>query len=187
MSRLRITQRARIYLGCEGQSEQSYGARLGQIADSAGLHLYIDNDVLQPGGGDPLGLVELAILRITEKGRKRGDFAFRAVLLDRDKIGQAPARDSEIAPLAAANGLSLIWQNPCHEGFLLRHFEGHETSRPATSDIAMQALKRVWPQYYKAMPAIHLTPRIDLPAILRVSAVEPPFARFLDQIGLLRI
>lgn len=46
MSRLRIQQRIRIYLGCEGPSEQSYGKRLGEIADAAGLHLYFDCDVL---------------------------------------------------------------------------------------------------------------------------------------------
>jgi hypothetical protein len=184
LSRLRIQQRVRIYLGCEGQSEQSYGARLGQIADSAGLHLYIDNDVLQPGGGDPLALVELAIKRIAEKERKRGAFSFKAILLDRDKWGQAPDRDRQIAPLLDENGLFAIWQNPCHEGFLLRHFANYETARPATSELAMQELKRVWPEYYKAMPASQLAARIDRAAVRRVSAVEGQFASFLDQIGI---
>jgi hypothetical protein len=187
MSRLRIPQRTRIYLGSEGPSEQSYGARLGQIADSAGMHIHIDSDVLQPGGGDPLALIRLALGRIAEKERKRGTFAHRAILLDRDKVGQSPNRDRELAPLAAENGLSLIWQSPCHEGFLLRHFEGHETARPPTSGLAMQALNRIWPDYYKGMPASQLASRIDLRAIQRASVVEELFAAFLDQIGLLRI
>jgi hypothetical protein len=186
MSRLRIPQRMRIYLGCEGQSEQSYAARMGQIADSQGLHLYIDNDVLQPGGGDPLALVQLAIRRIEERERKRGAFSFRAVLLDRDKWGQVPDRDGQIAPMAAEHGLSVIWQIPCHEGFLLRHFGSHETARPVTSDLALQALKRLWPEYYKGMPASQLASRIDLGAIRRASEVESQFASFLEQIGLLR-
>jgi hypothetical protein len=184
LSRLRIQQRARIYLGCEGQSEQSYGARLGQIGDAAGLYLHFDNDVLQPGGGDPLALVELAIRRIAEKERKRGVFSFRAILLDRDKWGQTPDRDRQIAPLLAENGLSVIWQNPCHEGFLLRHLEGNETARPATSDQAMQDLKRAWPEYYKAMPASQLAARLDKAAVRRASAVEPQFTSFLNQIGM---
>jgi hypothetical protein len=184
LSRLRIQQRVRIYLGCEGQSEQSYAARLGQIADSAGLHLFIDNDVLQPGGGDPLALVELAIRRIAEKERKRGAFSLRAILLDRDKWGQTQDRDRQIAPLLAANGLSVIWQNPCHEGFLLRHFEGYETARPATSELAMQDLRRVWPEYYKAMPASQLAARIDKAAVRRASPAEQQFTSFLDQIGM---
>lgn len=159
---------------------------MGQIADSAGLYLYIDNDLLQPGGGDPLALVELAIRRIAEKERKRGAFSLRAVLLDRDKWGQTPDRDRQIAPLLAENDLSVIWQNPCHEGFLLRHFEGYGTARPVTSELAMQDLKRIWPEYYKAMPASQLALRIDKAALRRASAVEQKFTSFLDQIGMTR-
>ena len=187
MRRLRIPQRTRIYLGCEGQSEQSYAARLGQIADETGLHLYIDNDVLQPGGGDPLDLVRLALRRITEKERRRTVFSFRAILLDRDKWGQNPERDRQIAPLAAEIGLNLIWQDPCHEGFLLRHFEGHDTARPVASDVALRALSRIWPEYYKAMPASQLAARIDLAAVRRASAVEAQFAVFLDKMQLPRL
>ncbi len=184
MNRLRIPQRTRIYLGCEGQSEQSYGARLGQIAEAAGLHLHFDNDVLQPGGGDPLALVRLAIRRIEEKEAKRGRFAFRAVLLDRDKVGSKPERDAQIEQLSRQSRLHLIWQEPCHEGFLLRHLEDQQTSRPVTSDLALRALKAVWVEYEKAMPAIHLASQIDLQAIRRASSVEAGLAAFLTQIGL---
>jgi hypothetical protein len=184
MSRLWIQQRARIYLGGEGQSEQSYAARLGQIADSAGLHLYIDNDVLKPGGGDPLALVQLAIRRIKRKESMRGIFALRAILLDRDRWGATPERDAQIGQLSQRHRLHLIWQEPCHEGFLLRHLEGHQTVRPATSGQAEQALKGVWAEYQKAMPAIQLASRIDLAAVRRASLVEAALAAFLDQIGL---
>jgi hypothetical protein len=186
MSRLRIQQRTRIYLGCEGQSEQSYGARLGQIAEAAGLQLHFDNDVLQPGGGDPLALVQLAIRRIREKEARRGIFAFRAILLDRDKVGLMPERDAQIGQLSSRNRLHLIWQEPCHEGFLLRHLEGHETVRPQTSELAAQALKRIWTEYDKPMAAMHLAGRIDLQAVLRARSVESAFKEFLDQIGLTR-
>jgi hypothetical protein len=186
MSRLRIQQRTRIYLGCEGPSEQSYGKRLGEIVEAVGLHLYFDNDVLQPGGGDPLALVELAIRRIKAKEAKRTTFALRAILFDRDKWGIKPERDAQIEPLAKRHRLHLIWQEPCHEGFLLRHIEGHEAARPVTSDLASQALKRVWSEYHKPMAAIHLAVRIDLQAILRAASVESPFKDFLDSIGLTR-
>jgi hypothetical protein len=185
MSRLRIQQRTRIYLGCEGQSEQSYVARLSQIAEAASLHLHFDNDVLQPGGGDPLALVELAIRRIKQREAKRTAFAFRAILLDRDKLGVKPERDAQIESLTKRNQLYLIWQEPCHEGFLLRHLEGQQTKRPVTSDLAEQALKAVWTEYQKAMPAMHLASKIDLQAILRASSVESIFKDFLVQIGLI--
>lgn len=184
MSRARIPQRTRIYLGCEGQSEQSYGARLSQIADDAGLHLHFDNDVLRPGGGDPLALVQLAIRRIKEREARRSAFAFRVVLLDRDKWGVTPERDAQIGQLSRQNCLHLIWQEPCHEGFLLRHLEGQQTARPITSDLAAQTLKSVWAEYRKPMPAIQLASRIDLLAVRRASLVEAALAAFLDQIGL---
>ncbi len=183
MSRVRIPQRIRIYVGCEGQSEQSYARLLGAIADSAGLHIFIDNDVLQPGGGDPLALVELAVRRIVEKESKRGAFSHRAILLDSDKFGMTPERDRRVAQLAEENGLALIWQRPCHEAFLLRHFDGYEPRRPATSELAMVALRRLWPEYRKGMPAIQLSSRIDLAGIRRASDVEVEFSEFLDRIG----
>jgi hypothetical protein len=182
MNRPRIPQRVRVYLGCEGRSEQSYGARLGQIANSVGRHVYIDNDVL--GGGDPLALVDLAVRRIAAREAKRGDFVHRAVLLDRDRLGLSPDRDRQIAPLARRHGVQLIWQSPCHEGFLLRHFEGQEATQLATSDLAMQALTRVWPEYRKGTPANGLALRIDRGAILRAAAVEPDLRAFLALIGL---
>ena len=187
MSRPRIQQRTRIYLGCEGPSEQSYGKRLGEIAEAAGLHLYFDNDVLQPGGGDPLALVQLATRRIREKEAKRTSFTFRAILLDRDKWGIKPERDAQIESLARRNRLHLIWQEPCHEGFLLRHLEGHETARPVTSELASQALKRIWAEYHKPMAAMHLAGKIDLEAVRRASSVGAALAAFLDQIRLLRL
>ena len=185
MSRLRV-QRTRIYFGCEGQSEQSYGKRLNEIADEAGLHLHFDNDVPQPGGGDPLELVKLAIFRIAQKKRKRGEFAHRAILLDRDKLSQNHAWEPQIVRLAQQHQIQLIWQDSCHEAFLLRHLSGQTSLRPPSSDLALQALKRLWPEYVKGMAAIQLASRIDFHAVRRASSIEAGLAAFLDRIGLSR-
>ena len=184
MSRQGIQQRARIYLGCEGESEQSYGKRLNEIADGAGLSLFLDCDVLQPGGGDPLALVRLAVRRVLEKVNKRGTFAYRAVLLDKDKLGQALDRDRQISALAHEHRIHLIWQDPCHEGFLLRHLPEHTTMRPQNSDLATQTLKKAWPEYRKGMPASELAARIDRSAIGRAASVETDFCSFLRDLGL---
>lgn len=185
MSRVRIPQRVRVYLGCEGQSERSYARLLGIVAESLGCHLYIDNDLLQPGGGDPLALVQLAVRRIQRKENQRGGtIRHRALLLDRDKFGQDPRRDAQVEMLARRDGLTLIWQAPCHEAFLLRHFDGFETIRPATTDLAFEALRRVWPEYEKGMPAAQLGRRITLEGIRRACEVEAGFANFIRQIGL---
>lgn len=185
MSRHRIPQRVRTYIGCEGQSEQSYARLLGMVADSVGCHLYIDNDLLQPGGGDPLALVQLAVRRIDRKEKQRGGpFRHRALLLDRDKFGQDPRRDVQVEPLARQNTLSLIWQAPCHEAFLLRHFDGFDTVRPATTDLSYEGLRRVWPGYEKGMPAAQLEKRISLEGIRRACAAEAELASFLRRVGL---
>jgi hypothetical protein len=184
MTRPRIQQRTRIYLGCEGESEQSYGKRLNEIADSFDLHLHFDNDLLRPGGGDPLALVQLAIRRIKEKEVKRGMFALRAILLDKDKLGLSPERDAQIESLTQPHRLLLIWQDTCHESFLLRHLEGQDNARPQTTGLAFQALKRAWPEYHKPMSAMQLAVKIDLCTILRARSVESAFAEFLDLIGL---
>lgn len=186
MSRGRIAQRVRIYVGCEGESEQSYSKLLGIVAEDVGLHLHLDNDVLQPGGGDPLALVQLAVRRVVWKeGRRGGAFRHRVLFLDRDKFGQDTQRDGRVEPLAQLNKISLIWQNPCHEAFLLRHFEGYSTIQPATSALALMALKRVWPTYDKALPANELAIKIGPAEIRRAGTVDDVFANFLDRIGLL--
>jgi len=141
-----IRQRRRIYLGGEGESEQSYGKRLNEIADAAGLFLAMDCDLLQPGGGDPLALVQLALRHIRERIGKRGTFVHCAVMLDRDKLGQAPERDRQIQALANKHKLILIWQNPCHEAFLLRHLPDQAAKQPQTCELAARALKKLWPE-----------------------------------------
>ncbi|MGO6694436.1 hypothetical protein ACCS54_20525 [Rhizobium johnstonii] len=65
--RITIPQRKRTFLGCEGESEQSYGALLARIVGKQKTDFFLDTVLLRPGGGDPLALVELA-----EKKKKQG-------------------------------------------------------------------------------------------------------------------
>jgi hypothetical protein len=58
--RARIPPRRRFFLGCEGESEQSYGALLQIVADES-LQLRIHLDLQLLGGGDPLAIVEAAV------------------------------------------------------------------------------------------------------------------------------
>jgi len=88
-----IPPRRRIFLGCEGESEQGYGALLTRIAGQLELHLAPQVILLRPGGGDPLGLVRLAVAKSRQEEAKRGAFFAKAVLLDQDQIGQSPERD----------------------------------------------------------------------------------------------
>ncbi|WP_208642211.1 hypothetical protein [Methylobacterium terrae] len=120
----KIPQRRRIFLGCEGESERSYGVLLGRLVEARHRRVHIDAVILQPGGGDPLALVELAARQARRRADLGEDYAFKAVLLDGDTTGRNPDRDAKVAGTAERNGLMLIWQIPCHEALILRHLEG---------------------------------------------------------------
>jgi hypothetical protein len=66
-----IPQRRRVFLGCEGESERGYCALLSRLLEARRRDVHLDIVLLQPGGGDPLALVELASRRIAEGERKR--------------------------------------------------------------------------------------------------------------------
>lgn len=181
-----ILQRRRLFIGCEGESEQSYVALLTRLAEALGLAVHLDAVLLQPGGGDPLAIVERAGLRVGEREAKRAEpYEHRFVLLDDDKRGQAPQRDERIGGIAAQAQLHLVWQQPCHEALLLRHLNGCAALRPATTQAAGQQLVQRWPTYTKATPAARLAERLDHPALVRAADVEPDLAVLLAAIGLI--
>jgi hypothetical protein len=82
------------------------------------------------------------------------------------------------------NQLHLVWQDSCHEAFLLQHLDGRSAARPPSSELALQASKRAWPEYSKGMAAMQLTARIDLNAVLRAGLAEPALTAFLHRICL---
>lgn len=181
-----IPQRRRLFVGCEGESEQGYATLLARLVDEARLPVHIDAVLLQPGGGDPLALVERAASRADERERRRGDpYEHRFVIIDDDKLGQSAQRDQQIAGVAADSGLRIIWQRPCHEALLLRHLDGCAELRPPSTPIAGQQLSARWPEYTKAMPAARLAGRLDFAAVARAAAVEPELAIMLRHIGLI--
>lgn len=178
-------QRAPIFVGCEGESERGYVALLGRLVEQAALPVHLDPVLLQPGGGDPLAIVERAVQRLAERRRKR-QTAYHAqfILLDRDKWGQVPARDVQIAGVAARADLQLVWQTPCHEAMLLRHLENCAALRPPSTPIAEAQIAQRWPEYEKPMDAADLAVRLDRAAVMRATAVEPDLARLIEAIGL---
>lgn len=177
-------QRVPIFIGCEGESERGYVAFLGRLAEAAGLAVHLDPEVLQPGGGDPLAIVERAVKRLSQGRRKQTVYAAKFVMFDRDKWGQTPSRDAHVGVVAASAGLSLIWQDPCHEAVLLRHLEACAGLRPQATPLAEAALRQRWPDYSKPMDGAALARRLDHAALLRAVAVEPALALMINTIGL---
>jgi hypothetical protein len=177
-----ILPRTPIFLGCEGESERGYGVLLNRYArEIPGLHLHIQAELLQPGAGDPLALVQRAIQRIADLERRRDPFACKAILLD---IGDSQ-KSQEAQALAAANGIAhLIWQEPDHEGFLLRHLDDCQQLRPPAGT-SMVALRRRWADYRKAQTQVQLAQRITMEHIQRACSVEPSLRDFLVSIGVI--
>jgi hypothetical protein len=94
-----IPQRRRVFPGCEGECERGYGALLRRLLETQRRDVYLDLVLLKPGGGDPLAIVERALGHIDASYRKRGaGYAICALLLDGDRRGQAPDRESRSSP-----------------------------------------------------------------------------------------
>jgi hypothetical protein len=171
-------QRQRIFLGCEGESERGYGALLARLVEH---HRKVHLESVPLGGGDPLAIVEQAV-RQHRRRVARGDYVYRAILLDADTLGRTPQRDDTARNLAASHGFGLIWQAPCHEAFLLLHLADGAALRPQTSADASQALMRLWPEYRKPLTAMRLALRIDRAAVLRAGGAHGGLRQLLERL-----
>lgn len=177
----KIKPRERVFLGCEGRSEFGYGALLARIASEVPtVHLHIHAEILQPGAGDPFELVRRATDRIAKIERYRMRFKIKAVLLD---IGDKQ-KNADATKFAHGAGIDyLIWQQPDHEGFLLRHLPGCNQRRPPRG-ASLDALIKEWPDYAKGMSGVQLEHRIGLNELLAACKVESDLRAFVAKLGL---
>lgn len=179
-----IERRARIFLGCEGESEQGYGVLLQRLSDAESLKIHIVVKNLQPAG-DPLALAEKAALHF-EKENRKAPLIGKAILLDADRLVEPPDRGRRACELLQRAGFITIWQKPDHEGLLLRHFAGHDHDDPARGR-SMAALQAVWPGYHKNMAAADLQRQLTLEHITRAAGVTQELKTLLRMTGLCRI
>jgi RloB-like protein len=181
---MRRKQRRRVFIGCEGDSERSYIALVRRMVDEVHQKVYLDAQLLQPGGGDPLALVLRAEEVIARIERTREPYDEKYLLIDRDKLGRKPERDQQIPAILNRINARVIWQDPAHEALILRHLPGCAPRRPASTQIATQQLGRVWPEYEKPMSATQLAYRIDIEALRRAAEVEDELRDFFALIEL---
>lgn len=183
----KIKRRKRLFVGCEGESEQGYAALLQRFADDRKVAVHADAKVISRAG-DPLAIVERAIAMAEhgEKGSKPA-YSARFVMLDTDLIGRNPGRDAKLDGLVAKHGFILLRQNCCFEAFLLRHIGGHETREPPNQEIALRDLKAVWLGYKKGLPALELCKRIAVEDVQRAAqnSRNADFCKLLEAFGLL--
>jgi len=178
-----IVPRRPIFLGCERKSEQGYGALLNRLVhDIHGLHIHIRVEPLQPGAGDPSVLMRRAVQKIADIERRGTRFSCKAILLDRGE----PQKVLDAQRLAAASRIDhVIWQEPDHEAFVLRHLDGCQHLRPPAGE-TLRALRQRWPRYEKGSTQLQLSEHIDLSCVERACGVEPELQAFLLAIGFIR-
>jgi hypothetical protein len=173
-----------IYIGCEGESEAAYVALLNEIIKEQKLDVSLKADVLNPGAGDPLELVKKASKHVRKEGRNT--FAHKVIFLDRDCYSQNPQKAQEAEELAEEEGFFLLWQDPNHEGFLLRHLPGCEDQNPTRAKDAERRLRQKWPEYEKPMARTDLEKHIDWAGVQRAARKLPCLRSLLEKIGLVR-
>lgn len=178
-----IPQRKPIFIGCEGESEQGYAGYLQDLIHEAGLHVHLNIEVLK--AGDPLARLELAVRKLAQLRKTRGNFTDRFVFLDTDQLALSVDRANRARQLAAENDITVIWQEPCFEAVLLRHFVGRTTHRPPTNQLARNALLQEWPQYQKPMSRADLARSLDINAVTRAAGAEADLTALLRCIGLM--
>jgi hypothetical protein len=184
--RQRVPRRKRVFVGCEGESEQGYAALLQRFAEERGASVHADAKVVS-SAGDPLALVSRAIDLAAqgERGSKPA-YSIRFLLLDTDLLGQNAQRDAKIPGLVARHGLVLVRQRCCFEASLLRHIYGHENDDPPNAAIALTRLQDAWPDYKKGLPAQQLQRRISLADVQRAAqnARNADFLALINALGL---
>ncbi len=179
--RRRIPPHTQVFVAGEGNSEFGYLRWLNRLAAKTGVRIAFTAKCLQ--GGDPLELVESALNQLTVVERRGTQFRHRALLLDRDGLGDNNTRDQRAQALAKRHRVTLLWQVPCHEGFLLRHFVTGAGQRPTTARQAMQTLNTLWPGYRKGIDAIGYERILTVEHLATARAVDVAFDGFLANIG----
>jgi hypothetical protein len=140
---------------------------------------------LGEGAGDPLSRIEMAIERLERLEKNRESFVKRYLFLDTDQLAEHAGRADQARRLAAENKITVIWQEPTHEAFLLRHLPGCGTRRPPDKRSADQALVREWADYRKPCTSKEIERRLDLEGVCRVARGLPELAELLHFVRLL--
>ena len=179
----RPPRKAPIFFGCEGESEQSYGKFLNRLAKKMHLKIHISTFIASPAG-DAFSVIQKSIKEYKIRSRNRNIFKAKIVLLDDDTLAQIESKKrKKMYKMIKDSEFIAIWQSPNHEGFLLKHFDGHQNSNPSKKDLKM-ILRKVWPEYKKNISADKIDKALDIEKVIRASSVNKDFMNTLKIIGI---
>lgn len=177
-------KRARFFIGGEGKSEKAYGQYIQDVAWEENLPVTFE--LCDCGGGDPLVVINKAIRECNNRDSVDYPFKGKFLLIDSDRLEDMSSNDvAKIMKLLSCNNFTPIWQDPDHEGFLLRHFIGHENDCPSRGQ-SWKALLGVWPDYGKGRSRRDYYKKITLDDVRRVAKRHPKLKFFLQEIGLVK-
>jgi len=137
-------QRNRIFLGCEGKAEYFYALWLKwAVTEELNLHVHIDAHEL--GGGALDKMVRVAADK-RHRLQKVGAYKHSFILFDRDRYDR-DAEEGRRAEIDAASArISLVWQRPCSECFILLHCREHRDAPVHTKTVALQIIQDLFGQ-----------------------------------------
>lgn len=184
MNRKIITQRKRIYLAVEGESEQSFVKFLQQISDQNNIHVHLDCDVL--GGGGYKTMLERAIAYRARREKSKGKAIMSILIVDTDRADKN--EDGwlleKLVVVANKNHFVVCLQKPNLEGLLLRMLPGNEHSYANAFSVHHQLLK-VWSNYQKPADTRTLMNKFSHSDLIRAAKSDPHLSNLLLKIGFL--
>ena len=173
--------RKRVFVACEGESERGYTGFLWEVTEEIGSSLHFDVQLCP--GGDHLAIVQRAVATMKRRAQRHGRFWKNVIFLDSDRRHENAERTRQADKMIAQSGLLPIWSTPCLEALILRHFPRRENAEPPTSDLALQELRRHWPDYRKPISRQALRAKFAIAHVQRAAGTSLDLLGFLKTIG----
>lgn len=174
--------RINFFLACEGESEYAYVKFLDNLAKKhSRMRVHLDPSVIN-GGGDPHATLERSKEKYEVKVKaKKGGYRRKLILMDGDIFQRYTCnKKGEFMRQLSIEKFEVIWQDPDHEGFLIRHFSNSTTPKPGHT---MDQLHKFWPHYNKNMPVTGIEGKLDINCVKLASKSIPEFKQFLKIVG----
>jgi len=176
-----IQKRARFFVAVEGESEQSFLAWLGVLAQKE-LYIHLEGALL--GGGGFKSMLAKAVQQHARRCKIAGAYKARFLIVDADRAQQGDWSIEKLKREAEKHKFAVCVQSPNHEGLLLRMMPGMEREIPEAA-LSETKLKMRWPNYQKPMNAHALGRQFSLDDLLRVARMDTDLGHFLKTIGLM--
>lgn len=173
-----------IFWGCEGSSECHYAKLLNKIFNRAYIPVALKVFDLGKAGSIPRK-IDFAITILDNEKRKGTKYFQQFVVLDVDRAQNDPNEKSEAERKSRQFKIVILWQHPCFEGFLIKHFDKTKSRAPSTCQDAEKMLKKVWTDYKKPETVRRLDEKIQLdPNIKILVESDSDFKRVIEGFGL---